>query len=382
MQINLTTRKKSLPEKVLGTFIKQTGENNNVVYKARYSAEYKDEGHDYNKSFKVLRAAYWLKYDLLNHFDVSLYETLQFLCEAEIPFSLEILAERLKIGDATLRKCLDNLVNAELLEIVRSDGQGNPNYYIIRTPYFEQENFKDSNKSRYFNAYKDLPETFLETEVERLRRQIRKNTARKLRDIARKKNLSNRKSIIQKIVNEAKQNKARLWHQIVKKFGSQDAVNFDSIVWTLCHDKNLLQIHGSEFNAAFKRFLKVELEKARIRWNESYFGYANELRAFYDARLNVKHPEKAETKPVQTFPESIAADTATNGDNKHTIQMLNGFLSDQQKRGVLPKTGEDFRAFLKRNGFNVALSIEQILSIASNYFDSLTMQKITVELRR
>lgn len=378
MQINLTTRKKSLPEKVLGTFFKDFDKNNNVVYKARYSSEYKDEGHDFNKSFKVLRSAYWLKYDLISHLDISIYETLQFLCESEIPFSLQILADRLKIGDSTLRKCLDNLENAELLEIVKSDGQGNPNYYIIRTPFFERENFKETTKAKVLRNYGELPETFLESEIDRLRRKIRKNSARKLRDIARKQNLAKRKADIQKIVRENKINRLRVWHRIIKQFGNQDAVNFDTIVWRLCHNVQLLQIHGREFDAAFKRHLKFELEKARIRWNEFYFDLAQELRAFYDARLNVKREAKA-TEPT---PRPDSYEDEPTPETANPAQMLRHFLTEKRLKRTLPQKPQDFKDFLNRQGFNLSLSVEQIIKIAADYFDNQTIQKISVELRR
>lgn len=414
MQINLTTRKKSLPEKVLGTFFKDFDQQNNVVYKARYSSEYKDEGHDFNKSFKVLRSAYWLKYDIISHLDVSLYETLQFLCEAEIPFSLQILAEKMRIGDATLRKCLDNLENAELLEIVKSDGQGQPNYYIIRTPFFEKENFKETNKAKVLRKYGELPETFLETEIDRLRRQIRKNSARKLRNLARKQNLSNRKKDIQKIVKTNKENRLRVWHRIIKTFGNQDAVNFDAIVWRLCHNKDLLQIHGRDFDAAFKRFLKFEFEKARMTWNEFYLDLAQELRAFYDARIRLDRTAIT-TSDFDFKPRP----PASNGDNKkfqdpfkdsydyhnrqgeykdlpdddyYEILEENEFLSPDEslrmlletrkKGGYLTNEPVSIKTMILRNKFNKSLAFEQIVKILSEFYDNLTMQKITVELRR
>jgi predicted transcriptional regulator len=145
MTLNLTTRKNGKFQKILGTHVWDDEKKTIVV---RYSQAYRPEGHDYTRSFKVLRLAYWLKHHLLDQDDIATYETLQLLCEIAIPFTLDRLAEECKVGKSTLRQRLDNLENAELLTIHKTaDGQGRPNYYILRTPYFEKDTIiGDSNK--------------------------------------------------------------------------------------------------------------------------------------------------------------------------------------------------------------------------------------------
>ena len=57
-----------------------------------------------------------------------------------------MLAKQFKRSKVTLRSRLDNLENAELLEVIELiDTQGKPYHYIIKTPYYEKKDIQQAS---------------------------------------------------------------------------------------------------------------------------------------------------------------------------------------------------------------------------------------------
>jgi predicted transcriptional regulator len=382
---NLTTRKHSPAPKVLGTFIKEQTENG-TVYKVRYSQSYQPEGHDFTTSFKVLRLAYLFKYHILTKDDIFLYETLQLLCEREIPFTIERLAEEFGQGKATVRLCLDNLENAELLEIVKSDGQGQPNYYILRTPMFERDTIVGDSDSvigrqnRILKAGHSLPIAFIEDNYLRLIRQVRKNRVRKLRELYRNKEFQKRNKKFYNRLKSEMESRHLTWHKIVKKLGNAQASTFDNLIWRLT--KGFADVETLDYWQQFKTALKKHLAQLKIEFDEFLFDYAKDLSVFYDQRraASIKSLNRKQIEPAA--PETPAY-MATDEDVEEMREYLTSTLSAVERGetlSYLPKTEKDFT-----NLFHDALKylkFSEIQAIASRYFDDITFQKLTVELRQ
>ena len=265
--INLTSRK-SPPPKLFGTYVKE-----NENYTGRFSQAYRPEGHPFNQSFKILRSDYWFRYRILDQDDIATYETLQFLCEAEIPFTLSELAKESKCGKATLRKRLDNLENAELLEIVVSDGQGQPNYYILHTPFFRRHQIEGqrnlTRRNKILNEYDELPLMFIDDEHTRLLRQVRKNSIKKIRRIARRKkfakNIRQSQRDVYESVKEKVADKKLIFHKIIKKLGNQDAITFANLVWKIT--KGLSDKNTTEYWNIFTDSLRRHCKQLNIRFD-------------------------------------------------------------------------------------------------------------------
>jgi predicted transcriptional regulator len=365
-EINLTTRKKSSAPKILGQFEKQT-------YKAKFSEAYQPAGHNYTQAFKVLRTAYWLKYNLLTKDDIFVYETLQLLCEMEIPFCLEVLAEKCSIGDATLRKCLDNLENADLLEIYKTDGQGTPNYYILRTPYFERESIEltdDENKNKsILKRHADIeasggeiPETFLEDELPRLEKQIKTNRAGRLRNLAKRKF---KKSKLYKNFTARLQNKKISWYRLVSRLGSNSkAATVENIIYGLSKSIPPTDSNYSIFGQRFKE----SLQAVGIGYTSELLEDAKSLVAFFDRHRRHKKGENATAPRIKpSAKKSIKSPVTT--EREETKEFLITVLEAKRKGETsvgIPHTLQQF-ARMFRDALNV-FSFDEIETFAAGYF--------------
>ncbi len=311
--INLTTRKKNpLPVALRSTVY----DRDSNTYEVRFSEAYRPAGHDYTQSFKVLRLAYWLKYHLLTQADIALYETLQLLCDQGIPFTLDRLAEEMAVGKSTLRQQLDNLENAELLEIRKSDGQGQPNFYILRTPYFERDSIVGDSPAhigrlnRIERSGGEPPVLFLEDVVDDLRRKIRKNRAKKLRHLAALKKRSPK--LYRRLAAEIEERRFR-FNQIVKKLGEQGAVDLDAYIWRLSRH-GIGEVETTEFNLMLRERIRGYFGRARVAVDQWLLDAAAGLFYFYSPQLVPAIGPAAGKRTAVRKP--VAAKAASNEGQK------------------------------------------------------------------
>jgi predicted transcriptional regulator len=385
-EINLTNRKTAPPKVISSHYYDESTKQ----YTGKFSEAYREAGHDFMKSFKVLRLVYLFQYHILNKDDVFIYETLQLLCERGIPFNTHKLAEELGIGNSTIRQCFDNLENAELLEIIQSDGQGKPNFYVLRSPLFEKESILSdtdaaiSRQNRILNAGFPLPEIFIEDEYKRLLKQVKENKARKLRDVARSKELQKANPQLFREVKENKSNRLLTWYKITKKLGNAKAVTFDNLVFKLIQE--LRNVESTNFWQVFKARLKEYLDQARIIFDSYLLDYGVELAAFYDSRRADQKrsaPARSEQKPAaaQTKPANAPAITGNNEDAEEMREYLKATLAAVERGenlSYLPQTDTDFKK-LFRDALQY-LKFAELQLIAKRYFDDATWKKLTVEL--
>lgn len=393
-EINLTSRKTAPPKVISSHYYDES----NKEYTAKFSEAYSEAGHDFTKSFKVLRLCYLFAFHILTHEDIFLYETLQLLCERGDPFTIERLAEELRMSKTSIRQCLDNLENAELLEIVKSDGQGQANYYILRTPLFERETvvgdtdgvIRRQNRilfnrvnGQLVPSGRDLPQIFIDDEWQRLLKQVKDNKARKMRDIARSKLLQKQNPQLWKEVKENLSNRSLTWHKIVKKLGNSRAATFDNIVFQLI--QKLQNVQSTDYWNVFKARLKEYLERAKILFDTYLLDYGVELAAFYDSR-------RAESKQPATAPKTFqpaavppAAPETTGSDNEReeTKEFLTNMMeakTQDETISWLPKTVEQYISVFREARRH--LTISEIQKIAEKAFKPDEWQLITVELRQ
>lgn len=390
-EINLTSRKKSPPPKILGSHIYDTDVQEYVV---KYSEAYREAGHDFTKSFKVLRLAYLFKYHILTADDIFLYETLQLLYERGIPFSNEGLARELGMGKTTFRQCLDNLQNAELLDIYKTDGQGQPNYYLLRTPYFERESLdgKSPAQIRRQNEIckegQEVPETFIESHALRLNRQVKKNHVKKLRQINPEKLEKRHKSLYQKIKSEF-ESKKLVWFSIVKKLGSQKAAALDNLIWRLAKS-DFSNVETTAFNQILRDRIKSYFSQLEITFDVWLVDTGEQLFHFYSP--NIQRKEKRQTKPAPK--PAMSADTANYGDasgqtvNDDDIrrQEETDYLRTLLKAKV--DKSNSYTSFEIKDLVRVIrdyaphLSLTETQIVVTEIFDGLVWQKIKIEMEK
>jgi predicted transcriptional regulator len=400
-KLNLTSRKnKESSPQPLSFFKKERNERTEKLeYLPKFSQAYQPLGHPYNPSFKVLRKCYWLEYGILDQDDIATYETLQFLAEQEIPFTIEVLAKRMKCGNATLQLRFDNLINAELLEIAKSDGQGSPNFYIIRTPYFERETIiGDSTavinrQATIEDTYGKLPETFIDDKWKTLRRNVRKNKIKQLRSLYRQTQIDRRQKPFITAIKAEFEAKKLTWFKIVRKLGTIEAVMFDNIVWQLA--KNLQTVESQDYWQIFKAALKKKLQETQIKFDEFLFDYARDLAVFYDDRRAAAPRRRATPQP------SMPADNGTNDDarsqtnfaeastgaygdevyKQNEKELLQSILKSRVdgSNSFIPAEIKEFARVFRDNAPH--LTVREKEAIAKEFFDNEAWQKIKMELR-
>lgn len=404
--INLTTRKKSLPERVLGTFIKETV-GDKIIYTVRFSQVYQPKGHEWNPSFKVLRGGYWLRHRILTEQDVSTYETLQFLAADDKPFTVEGLAAACGKSKNTLRRIFDNLINAELLEIVTvADGQGKPNYYILRTPLYERETFTDSTKKRILAHKETLPVTFLEDEAERLRLQITKNRIGKLRrlELRRRKAKKEQKDLtgasltLYENLVDRYSNQNFVLHRVFKTLGEKlptpdgepqrwdynKAVEFDRIVWY--ETRSMPDTGGTTYWDELKRRIKKAIAKTNIKYTVWLCDLAAELSALYDTRQRKQGGSSSSgAKRANISPAPIAENFSDDYEmsdetaREASVAAIKKTFAEKRSRNDLPRDSREFRRVLDNIGAEIYLSFEEIKTLVAEYFPNDLRQKVLVE---
>lgn len=269
------------PRIMPGTFVYNEAKDE---YKARFSKVYKPAGHNFTRNFVVINSAYWLKYGLLEYADVNLYNALSFFAEADLHFTLDGLAYRCHRGRDHIRASLDCLENVELIYcLTQEDVHGQPNYYVIRTPFFESSKALTKKvKERIVKAGDELPRSFLATNIERLKAAKAENTAKKWRDDPG--------------AYPDAAARTRQWNSIVTAFKGdmQAAVNFDNIVADIITESRG-QRHTLE---VFEKILRHECSRNQIDLTPRLREQAHGIRAFYDSFQADAPPRAAHHAPV------------------------------------------------------------------------------------
>lgn len=274
--------------------------DDNKEVSIRFARCYAPDGHDFTKSFRVMRSAYWFKYNLLDSDAIKVYDHLHWLAEIGKGFIVPELAKQLNMCKAKLRELLDVLENLELIEIIKSDKPGAPNYYVIKTPYFEAKSLEDekgqTTRKLIYEAGGAFPETTLEEQLPRLIENLKRNFAKIRRD-------DRKQYPTQKLI----------WHSIAKEIGQSAAATFSNIV------HKVLSYLGKRSTAAlatweiFDNGVKHYCEEKNIQISAKLKNLSRELCLFYE-NYNSGEPRQAAPAAAtaappttQTKPVAVAA---------------------------------------------------------------------------
>ena len=104
-----------------------------TICSVKYHETYCEAGHEVTYIPISLWSEYWWKYKILTSKDVATYTDLLFFCKQSMSFTLEWLAKQYECNIATLQQIFDNLGCAELLTVLKTDPQGEPNRLILQT---------------------------------------------------------------------------------------------------------------------------------------------------------------------------------------------------------------------------------------------------------
>lgn len=377
MPINLTNpNRQRNPQPKPRQFFASTDDKGKPTIKPKFSKVFQDAGQDFVRSYEVIRLSYWLKYELIGHGECALYDTLHLFCKKQIEFTLEYLAKALNVGDETLRQMLDNLENAELLEVIKvNDELGQRNDYIIKSPFYERETFTERKKLRILEKKEDLPETFLETQVERLRRQIRKNSVKRVRKILRNKNLKGFAADIKRRAQTAIDERRFLWKRLVRTFGA-NAVKFDTIVYETIQLEFLQSLSGNDYQTNFIRILRKRLEENKIGWSSWITDIADQLRAFYELRIKVKPSDNG-----TTADDRRAADIPPTNHSVES-ELLNKIIAAKGDTNPNDWTKPQIKSVLQVLRESAAIhGLSLVERIAAEALPDFILQKLSVEMR-
>jgi predicted transcriptional regulator len=358
----------------LKRFDEQTGK-----YAVSYSKAYAPAGHDFIKSFKVIREAYFYKHRLISYDAVCFYDHLHFLADNDFTFTLDQLAEQVGKGKHTIRKWIDELENAELVETVKIAVQkgGAQNLYLIRTPYFEADSLKGNTdtqrrrKKRILDEGGTLPETFLEEHIDRLRKQIEKNHAAHRRSEQTKETRA-----------EQKRNWAVLFHEI----GTSAAITFDSIVWRAYRHLSTRVDNTSDVAkwTGLDEIVRRQCKEKGILFSPYLLTLAREIFVFYE-RWNTP-ATTADTGDKNLSPDvaSAAAPTDERAElRERERETLEKVLTSADNRKALKLNSfEQILNFLKRKLSDGLLTLTDLEQIAAPTFEPDVWQKLTTELRQ
>lgn len=396
-------------------------ENFDSTYTARFSVLFQPFEHNYTPGFDVLKLAYWLKYGILEYFDVSIYELIYFFCKTKTPFSLEILAERLKVGNTTLRQSLDNLENAELLEVVSIiDEYGKHNSYILKTPYFERESIDytraktpaqdkaaRAKRARFATAEKPLPTEFLDDHAGRLLRQVRKNHVGKRRRMIadRKQKIACKYPDYLAALREESSDRSLLWKQVSRTL-PEHAASFNEFIYQQTPDIAAEPTNAGRWSKIREK-VKSFCESFALKYDDVWFPeIGRKLFEFFRRRLrlpDVSAPPSAQPQPTDDQPETTdqtgegtptatpPVSTVSNADERERAEKtkrqkdreraaVRAYIADKHKKGVnLADFGTLRRVY---NGFYSQFLIddEKIAEFRS-YFTGDEWQKLCARLR-
>lgn len=357
-----------------------------VTYEVRYSEAFQPVGHDYNQSFKILREMYWFVYEILDEADIATYETLQFLCEKRIPFTLEILAKRKKVAEKTLRQQLDNLQNAELLELYEMDAPGKPYHYVLKTPYHSRDEFTGESgynrKLAVIEAYGAIPESFIEDNYLRLRQQVRKNYVRRLKRLYKSKDLKERHPKAFREINRRIEDKKLFWFRLVKYFGQNKAAALDDVIWKLAKS-DFSNIESTHFESELKKritnyFNQLHLDKNNLHWAIRLFHHycpkvLVKSRATAHNGTSAAPADNGENADGRAFPESVLEEQKN---------LLRKFLEAKRPANNSVWSKAQIKEVIRVcKEWSANLDIKTVEAVAADILPEFILKKLTVELR-
>lgn len=371
-------------------------------YKGKFDKLFQPAGHNYTASFDTLKLDYVLRYDLITAFDVSVYEWLYLFCKSDIPFSIDVFAKKLKCCKDTLRQSLDNLENAELLEIVKvNDERGQHNCYLLRTPLFSKDYLEfnskekpDSNHNRSVKSHRDrihaagqtIPTEFLEDNLDRLRSQIQKNNVRRVRQFLRDTTKTSKFKRLASELKQARQMRQFVWKEIFNTLGS-NAADFEQFIFS--HTKELAKIPTAkgEFKQALTRFVKKFCEQFNLVFNTWFVDKAEKLFEFFRIRLKIPKA-KAEENYYSDAPEQspfAEVDEDFEADKKEqTLHLLRKILTEKTEKARnnnawTKSLTNDITRFLR--DYLSVFTVDELENIAAEFIPNFLIQKMSVELR-
>lgn len=365
-------------------------------------------GHSFTMAFDVIRESYWLEYGIIEHFDCSVYDTIYFFIRKNIPFSLDVLARKMHVSKGTLRESLDNLENAELLEIVKvNDERGQYNCYLLKSPLFERESIEfnskyhpESNHNKAVQTTRDkfhkkglpLPTEFLEDHVERLKQQVKKNNVRRVRLFLRDKLKSSKFKRLATELREQREARQFVWKEIFHTLGS-NANDFEQFIFSHTKELAVIPTAKGEFKQALIRFVKSFCEKFDLVYNTWFVDKAEKLFEFFRIRLRIPKAKAEESyysdaPPEPKMPEEspfAEVDEDFETDKKEQVGlMLRKILADKTEKS---RTDNAWRksvihdiSRLLRDYLSV-FTVDELEKIATEYLPFFIMEKVLVELR-
>lgn len=274
-------------------------------FKSKYSQCFEAAQQKFTPSYNVIKLKYWRKYRLITHFDCSLYDTLLLYARENIGFTQDELRIDLGVGKTTLRQSLDNLINAELIEEIKlRDKQGERNYYIMKSPLYDEESFTAEKAKKIRIAGETVPTVFLESQVVRLRRQIKKNSFKKMRtalsDIS---NLKGSRLEAAQNIRSLNEERQLTWKLVQRNFGENAAI-VDNLVWEIVRIEGLHKLDELSYRKRFIEIFKDWLKGAGItKWKSYFETCAIKLMEFYRKRIKPKSSGNSEPPP----PKYVAA---------------------------------------------------------------------------
>jgi hypothetical protein len=294
------------PRVMPGTLIYNAKDN---TFRARFSRVYKPAGHNFIRAYTVVRSAYWLKYGLLDHNAVTLFDDLNFFCESDMLFTLRGLENTLRRTRRMIRDNLDQLENVELVQTLSlADMHGQPNYYVMCTPYFEDRDaLTPSVVKRIRRDGHEPPKTFLVDHLARFKSALATNLAKERRN------------------NPAKfpgqDERTHNWNEILKAFKSDvpTAIEFDRIVFDTTQ-----HFAGGEYRIEnFDKLVRYYCTRAKLKYTPRLKELSHNLAAFYERyHRNGAHAPAAPAEPEVSRAELVEMFRDMLSDGKWTPETL------------------------------------------------------------
>lgn len=353
-------------------------------------------GHSFTMSFDIIRESYWLEYDILDYDDCHTYDTIYFFIRKNIPFSLDVLARKMKVSKGTLRERLDNLENAELLEIVKiNDARGQYNGYLLKSPLFKREMIEfdskyhlESNRNKSAKTIRQkfhdknlpLPTEFLDEHADRLRYQVKRNNVRRVRLFLRDKLKSAKFKRLAAELRQQSETRQFVWKEILHTLGSV-ANDFEQFIFS--HTKQLAVIPQAkgEFKQALTRFVKKFCEQFNLVYNTWFVDKAEKLFEFFRIRLRIP-----KSKVEETFynDEPGATEMSDIDETIEEVEHTPIFESARTRVKEIISTGRNWSKTIETltNTFKVfPLTAPQINELIKEFIPVQYQDKLKVELR-
>lgn len=361
-------------------------------FELRLSKAYAPAGHDFTKSFNVIRSAYFFKYRLISLFAIGLYDHLHYLALNDEAFTLDQLAAQFTVGKATLCTWLDELENADLIERVKMCVQkgGDQNLYLIRTPYYEAATLDAASdggrkrRKRIETAGEQIPELFLESELPRLRQQIKDNAAKNRREHT---------------TPEQRREQKKNWAALFYDLGYNAAFEFENFVFRAYRQLCTRFDNAAAEIAALENMTRNFLKSKGFAVTNKLLERARQI-YFYFERLDNPRPasvtigdntrRQATTEPKQTRSTIAKTGDAPDGatDERAELRALelkeiqNALASERHRYVIGLRTFETVLTFLQTKLATGFVTFADLEEIAAPGFTKETWQKLATELKQ